>query len=189
MAERILADYRSAYGFRSIALRYFNAAGADFDGELGEKRNPESHLIPRAMMALQGHLADFAVFGADFNTPDGTAVRDYIHVVDLAQAHVLALQRLLDGHDTGFYNLGSGRGYSVRQVLEKIEEITGLAVPTVSGSRQPGEPEVLVADVTLAQRELGFFSPRSDLDSIIGSAWARHLAAHPRRDTFSGSYG
>src|SRR3954454_986070 len=120
MIERILQDYRRAYGFASFALRYFNASGADAAGGIGELRDPETHLIPRAMMALQGYIDDFAVFGSDFDTPDGTAVRDYIHVADLAEAHVRAVELLLTGHQGGAFNLGTGRGHSVRQVLDAI---------------------------------------------------------------------
>src|ERR1700722_12532660 len=116
MVERILSDFRPAYGLRSIALRYFNACGADPDNEIGELRDPETHLIPRAMMALQGHVADFAVFGSDFDTPDGTAIRDYVHVADLADAHVAALKQLLAGTPGGVFILGTGRGHSVREV-------------------------------------------------------------------------
>src|SRR5277367_1084856 len=121
MVERILADFRPAYGLRPIALRYFNACGADPDNEIGELRDPETHLIPRAMMALQGHVSDFAVFGTDFETRDGTAVRDYIHVADLGAGHVSALTRLLGGSPGGACNLGTGRGFSVMEVLRAIE--------------------------------------------------------------------
>src|SRR5260370_19088041 len=117
MIERILADYRSAYGLGAFCLRYFNASGADVSGGIGELRDNETHLIPRAMMALQGHVADFAVFGDDYDTPDGTAIRDYIHVTDLAAAHLLALNLLLQGHRGGAFNLGTGTGFSVRQIL------------------------------------------------------------------------
>src|SRR5262245_31035017 len=128
MIERVLADYRTAYAFSSFALRYFNASGADPEGGIGEDREIETHLIPRAMMALQGHVADFAVFGDDYATPDGTAIRDYIHVSDLAAAHVLALKLLLQGHGGGVFNLGTGMGFSVRQILAAIAAETGRAV-------------------------------------------------------------
>ena len=131
MIERVLADYRTAYGLGSFALRYFNASGADPAGGIGEQREVETHLIPRAMMALQGHVPDFAVFGDDYATPDGTAIRDYIHVTDLAAAHVLALKLLLAGHSGGVFNLGTGKGFSVREILAAIASETGREVPHV----------------------------------------------------------
>ena len=182
MAERILADYGAAYGLRSVALRYFNASGADEEGEIGELRDPETHLIPRAMMALQGHLAGFAVFGADFDTPDGTAVRDYVHVADLADAHVTALGLLLGGHAGRAFNLGTGRGHSVAEVLRAIERVTGERLPRATGARRPGDPATLVADPSRARAELGFRPLRSGLDEIVRTAWAWHLRAHPRRN-------
>ncbi|MGH7058243.1 MAG: UDP-glucose 4-epimerase GalE, partial [Acetobacteraceae bacterium] len=182
MVERILADFRPAYGLNSIALRYFNAAGADPEGELGELRDPETHLIPRAMMALQGYIADFTVFGADFETPDGTAIRDYVHVSDLADAHVAALGKLLAGAPGGVFNLGTGRGCSVREVLAAIESETGARLPGASGPRRSGDPAVLVASASRAQETLGFNPVRSDLASIVRTAWAWHRRAHPRRN-------
>jgi UDP-glucose 4-epimerase/UDP-arabinose 4-epimerase len=182
MAEQIIADYGKAYGLRSVCLRYFNACGADEDGECGEMREVETHLIPRAMMALQGHVDNFAVFGSNFDTPDGTAVRDYIHVSDLADAHVLALQHLLGGGEGGKFNLGTGLGHSVGEVLRAIESEAGLRLPTVSGERRPGDPATLVADASLARTVLGFQPRRSDLGTIVGSAWSWHLRAHPRRN-------
>lgn len=183
MVERILADFRPAYGLRPIALRYFNACGADPDNEIGELRDPETHLIPRAMMALQGHIPDFAVFGTDFETPDGTAIRDYVHVADLADAHVAALGRLLAGAPGGVFNLGTGRGYSVREVLHAIEREAGEQLPGVTGPRRAGDPAVLIADPTHARRELGFDPVRSDLETIVRTAWAWHRRAHPRRNS------
>jgi UDP-arabinose 4-epimerase len=182
MVERILADFRPAYGLRSIALRYFNACGADPDNEIGELRDPETHLIPRAMMALQGHISDFAVFGTDFETPDGTAIRDYVHVADLADAHVAALRQLLEGTPGGVFNLGTGRGYSVKEVLSTIERETGERLPDVAGPRRPGDPAALVADAARARDELGFDPVRSDLETIVRTAWAWHRRAHPRRN-------
>ena len=136
MIERMLADYRSAYGLGSFALRYFNASGADAVGGIGEFRKVETHLIPRAMMALQGHVPDFAVFGEDYDTPDGTAIRDYIHVTDLAAAHVAALKLLLQGHFGGVFNLGTGAGFSVREILSAIASETGRGVPHVVKPRR-----------------------------------------------------
>ena len=132
----MLADYRSAYGLGSFCLRYFNASGADAAGGIGELRDNETHLIPRAMMALQGHVADFAVFGDDYDTPDGTAIRDYIHVTDLAAAHVLALKLLMQGHSGGAFNLGTGTGFSVREILAAIAAETGRDVPHVVKPRR-----------------------------------------------------
>jgi UDP-glucose-4-epimerase GalE len=181
MVERILSDYSGAHGLSSIALRYFNAAGANPDGELGEFRDPETHLIPRAMMAIQGHIQDFAVFGTDYDTPDGTAIRDYIHVSDLADAHVASLRRLLGGGPGGAFNLGTGRGYSVQEVLDAIVVETGTSLRAV-GARRQGDPAVLVADATRARVELGFTPTVSDLKSIIKSAWAWHSRAHPKKE-------
>jgi UDP-glucose-4-epimerase GalE len=182
MAERMIADYGRAHGLRSTVLRYFNACGADPEAELGELRDPETHLIPRAMMAMQGHIDDFAVFGADYPTPDGTAIRDYIHVLDLADAHVAALRLLLDGGAGGVFNLGTGRGYSVREVLGAVEREAGRRLPEIAGTRRPGDPAVLVADAALARDALGFRAKRSGLDTIVRTAWRWHLRAHPLRN-------
>jgi UDP-glucose-4-epimerase GalE len=179
MIERMLADYRTAYGFGSFALRYFNAAGADPAGGIGEMREVETHLIPRAMMALQGHVPDFAVFGDDYDTPDGTAIRDYIHVTDLAAAHVLALKLLLDGHTGGAFNLGTGIGFSVREILAAIAAETGREVPHVVKPRRSGDPTYLVADASAAHDTLNFRPVHSDLATIIRTAWAWHKKAHP----------
>ena len=179
MIERVLADYRGAYGLGSFALRYFNASGADASGDIGELRDNETHLIPRAMMALQGHVPDFAVFGDDYDTPDGTAIRDYIHVTDLAAAHLLALQLLLQGHRGGAFNLGTGTGFSVREILGAIATETGRAVPHVVKPRRPGDPTYLVADPTAARETLNFRTAHSDLPTIIRTAWAWHRKAHP----------
>ncbi len=181
MIERVLSDYRDAYGFGSFALRYFNASGADASGDIGELRGNETHLIPRAMMALQGHVPDFAVFGDDYDTPDGTAIRDYIHVTDLAAAHVLALQLLLQGHRGGAFNLGTGTGFSVREILRAIEAETGRAVPHLVKPRRAGDPTYLVADPTAAREILKFRTAHSDLATIIRTAWAWHRKAHPQK--------
>jgi UDP-arabinose 4-epimerase len=181
MVERILNDYALAYPLQAVALRYFNASGADPEGEVGELRDPETHLIPRAMMAIQGHIADFAVFGTDYETPDGTAIRDYIHVSDLADAHVSALQRLLAGGPGGAFNLGTGHGYSVKQVLDAIAAETGVPLKAVAGARRQGDPPTLLADATLAKTQLGFTPNLSSLASIVKTAWAWHRRAHPKR--------
>jgi UDP-glucose 4-epimerase len=181
MIERLLADYRSAYGFGAFCLRYFNASGADAAGGIGELRENETHLIPRAMMTLQGHLADFAIFGDDYDTPDGTAIRDYIHVTDLAAAHVSALQLLLEGHAGGSFNLGTGQGFSVREILAAIAAETGREVPHVVKPRRAGDPTYLVADPSAARAVLKFEPRHSDLGTIVRTAWAWHQKAHPLR--------
>jgi UDP-glucose-4-epimerase GalE len=181
MIERMLSDYRDAYGFGAFCLRYFNASGADASGEIGELRDNETHLIPRAMMALQGHVTDFAVFGEDYDTPDGTAIRDYIHVTDLAAAHVLALKLLMQGHRGGAFNLGTGTGFSVREILTAIAAETGREVPHVVKPRRPGDPPYLVADAGAARETLGFRAAHSDLPTIIRNAWAWHRKAHPAK--------
>ena len=180
MVERILTDYTHAYALQSIALRYFNAAGADPDSELGELRDPETHLIPRAMMAIQGYIPNFAVFGSDYETPDGTAIRDYIHVSDLADAHIAALRRLLAGGSGGAFNLGTGRGSSVKQVLDTIAAETGASLSVLDGPRREGDPAKLVADASLGRSELGFEPRLSDLKTIIHTAWNWHRRAHPK---------
>jgi len=179
MIERILADYRSAYGLGAFCLRYFNASGADANGGVGELRDNETHLIPRAMMALQGHVGDFAVFGGDYDTPDGTAIRDYIHVTDLAAAHLAALKLLMQGHAGGAFNLGTGAGYSVREILTAIAAETGREVPHVVKPRRAGDPTYLVADPSAARQTLKFRPANSDLATIIRTAWAWHKKAHP----------
>jgi UDP-glucose-4-epimerase GalE len=179
MIERIIADYRSAYGLGAFCLRYFNASGADASGGIGELRENETHLIPRATMALQAHLPDFAIFGEDYATPDGTAIRDYIHVTDLGAAHVAALKLLMQGHAGGAFNLGTGNGFSVREILAAISAETGRAVPHVIKLRRPGDPAYLVADPTAARKVLNFMPEHSDLATIIRTAWAWHQQAHP----------
>lgn len=181
MIERMVADYRIAYGFGAFCLRYFNASGADPAGGIGELRDNETHLIPRAMMALQGHVSDFAVFGDDYDTPDGTAIRDYVHVTDLAAAHVEALKLLLDGHSGGTFNLGTGSGYSVREILAAIKMVTGREVPHVVKPRRQGDPTYLVADPSAARKVLKFVPACSDLPTIIRTAWAWHQKAHPQK--------
>jgi UDP-glucose-4-epimerase GalE len=179
MIEQMLGDFRKAYQLNSICLRYFNASGADSSGMIGEDRSPETHLIPRAMMALQDHVSDFAIYGDDYPTPDGTAIRDYIHVTDLASAHVSALRILAGDHPGGIYNLGTGRGYSVREVLSAIKAETGREVTLVVKRRRQGDPTFLVADPTLANQVLKFNPTNSDLATIVKTAWAWHQTAHP----------
>lgn len=181
MIERILSDYRRAYGLGAFCLRYFNASGADASAEIGELRANETHLIPRAMMALQGHVRDFAIFGDDYDTPDGTAIRDYIHVTDLATAHVTALELLTQGHAGGVFNLGTGTGFSVREILATIAAETGRKVPHTIKPRRSGDPTYLVADTAAARRMLKFNPTHSDLPTIVRTAWAWHEKAHPLR--------
>ena len=181
MIERVLMDYVRAYGLQYVALRYFNAAGADPDAEVGELRDPETHLIPRAMMSIQGHLDDFEVFGSDYPTPDGTAIRDYIHVSDLADAHVAALRRLQDGKPSGAYNLGTGTATPFERCLRRYPVETGENLRTPVGLRREGDPAELVADASLGRSELGWRPQLSDLETIVRTAWAWHRRAHPKR--------
>ena len=170
--EHALSDYDAAYGLRSIRLRYFNASGCDPDGEVGESHDPETHLVPRALLAALGRLAELTVFGADYPTPDGTAIRDYVHVCDLADAHVAALRLLLAGGESAALNLGTGSGLSVRDIVNAIERVTGLSVPCRLAARRDGDPAVLVADSARARRLLDFSAPRSDVDTIVRTAHA-----------------
>jgi UDP-glucose-4-epimerase GalE len=174
MVERILADFKRAHGICSTALRYFNAAGADVDGELGESHDPETHLIPLMLGAASRRRPPLAVFGTDYDTPDGTCIRDYIHVTDLAAAHVLALRALEQGTARDAYNLGAGQGYSVREVIAATARITGLDIPFCACPRRPGDPAVLVSDATRAREELDWRPKFSDLEAIIRSAWRWH---------------
>lgn len=172
MVERLLGCYGAAYGLGWTALRYFNASGADPDGELGEVHDPESHLIPRAIAAAHGDLPELQVFGNDYETPDGTAVRDYIHVRDLADAHVRALERLAQGRPSGAFNLGTGRGHTVREVIAAVERAGKRRVPVNEGPRRAGDPPMLVADPGRAERELGWHAQHSSLETIVESAWS-----------------
>lgn len=174
MVERMLADFGAAHGLRWAALRYFNACGADPDGETGERHDPETHLIPRALMAVSGEIERLEVFGGDYDTPDGTCVRDYVHVTDLAAAHVAALDRLLAGAEPFAVNLGTGRGFSVREVLAAVERVTGRRVPVAMAPRRPGDPARLVADPALAGRLLRFRPRYLALDDIVATAWRWH---------------
>lgn len=174
MVERMLRDFGAAYGLRSTALRYFNAAGADPDARIGEDHDPETHLIPLVLDAAARRRPDIAVFGEDYETPDGTCVRDYIHVGDLADAHVLALRRLLAGGDSEFFNLGNGNGFSVREVITAAGKVTGRDIPVRRGERRAGDPAVLVADATRAKTVLGWKPQRAALEVQIADAWRWH---------------
>ena len=176
--ERALPHFERAYGLRSIALRYFNAAGADPDGEIGEDHSPEIHLIPRAIHAASGGEG-LQVFGDDYPTPDGTCLRDYVHVLDLADAHVKALEALAETGRSTAYNLGTGAPHSVRQVIESVERVTGRRVPWTLGPRRPGDPAVLYAISQKAQAELHWKPRFSDLDAIVSTAWRWHQS-HPK---------
>lgn len=169
-AEKLLQK-AAAWGLASIALRYFNAAGADPDKQIGEDHDPEPHLIPRILAAAEGSLPTIGIYGTDYPTPDGTAVRDYVHVSDLADAHVAALRSLDGGAGLRVFNLGSGHGYSVRDIITAAERLTGRSIPAFEAQRRAGDPPSLVADAAKATREIGWIPRRSDLDSIISSAW------------------
>jgi len=176
MVEQILRDQASAVGMVPVMLRYFNACGADPDGEIGEAHEPESHLIPRAIMAARGEIDRLDLNGVDYDTPDGTAIRDYIHVCDLAEGHLAALRRLQEGGGPGAFNLGTGRGASVREVIGAVERVSGRTVPLQVTHRRSGDMPVLVADTTRARNELGFSPKYTDLDAIIETAWNWHVS-------------
>ncbi|MDG5497377.1 UDP-glucose 4-epimerase GalE [Niveispirillum sp. BGYR6] len=171
MVERIILDTAAASSLRAVMLRYFNAAAADPDGEIGENHDPETHLIPLVLDAVRGRIPHLTINGDDYDTPDGTCIRDYIHVTDLADAHVRALRYLMDGGSTVALNLGNGTGFSIQQVIEAAERVTGQAVPVTFGARRPGDPSVLVGDPTRARQLLGWHPQRSDLDTQIADAW------------------
>jgi UDP-arabinose 4-epimerase len=185
MVERMLADFSEAYGLRSIALRYFNAAGADPECEIGEHHDPEPHLIPLVLDAACGRRPNVTIFGTDYDTPDGTCVRDYIHVTDLVGAHVKALQALERGVISNFYNLGNGQGFSVREVIDAVERTTNLPVETRHGARRAGDPAALISDATKARDQLGWQPATVDLDEIICTAWAWHQKMIMSRDDLS----
>jgi UDP-arabinose 4-epimerase len=171
MAELLLQDYAAAYGLRYLALRYFNACGADPAGVIGDYRPNATHLIPRALKAAAGLSGRLEVYGNDYPTPDGTCVRDYIHVGDLAAGHVQALACIAGSDQAAAVNLGTGRGFSVLEVLSSIERVTGRAVPVAIEPRRPGDPPAIVADPALARRLLGFAPGLSQIDTIIETAW------------------
>jgi UDP-arabinose 4-epimerase len=171
MVEQILGDFRAAYGLNSVALRYFNAAGADPEGEIGEAHDPETHLIPLVLDAARGKRANITIFGEDYDTEDGSCIRDYIHVQDLARAHVLAMERLRSGALKPAYNLGTGRGYSVKEVIAAARRATNLTIPVAHGPRRPGDPARLVADASAARTDLGWTPALADIEEIIATAW------------------
>ncbi len=179
MIEQMLRDFDVAYGIKSVALRYFNAAGADPDGEIGEDHSPETHLIPLVVAAGLGHIPQVEIFGTDYPTADGTAVRDYIHVADLADAHILAVQKLLDGGASAVYNLGTGTGNSVREVIRAVEKVSGKPVPVKEGPRRAGDSPGLYADSGAIMRELGWKPRYRDINAIVETAWRWHSDHQP----------
>ncbi len=178
MVEQILSDFDHAYGLRSVRFRYFNAAGADPLGRLGEDHSPETHLIPLVLMTALGKRESISILGSDYNTPDGTCIRDYIHVNDLAQAHVLGLEYLLQGGSTEVFNLGNGLGFSVQEVIEAARVVTGRPIPVVRADRRPGDPPSLVGSAEKARRLLGWQPQYPDLHSILQHAWQWHQKRH-----------
>lgn len=172
MVEQILADYDRAFGIKSVCLRYFNAAGADPDGQLGERHEPETHLIPLILQAASGRRPHISLFGRDYDTPDGTCIRDYIHIVDLCSAHLLALQHLVQAGASERFNLGNGEGFSVQQVIDMVEKVSDCKVNVVNAPRREGDPARLVADSAKARTELGWKPIYADLESIVRHAWA-----------------
>ncbi len=176
--EKALKWCDRAYGIKYTALRYFNASGAHESGKIGEDHSPESHLIPLVIQAALGKRESIKVFGNDYNTPDGTCVRDYIHVSDLANAHYLALQRLRAGKESEVYNLGNGKGFSVKEVIDVVRKVTGRTIKAEDAPRRPGDPAILVASSEKIQRELNWQPKMADLETIISTAWKWH-EAHP----------
>lgn len=178
MVERVLQDFHQAYDFKSVCFRYFNAAGADPEGRLGEDHNPETHLIPLVLLTALGQRQSVSIFGTDYPTPDGTCIRDYIHVADLAQAHVLGLDYLLKGGETTAFNLGNGNGFSVREVIETARQVTGREIPAIECDRRPGDPPALVGSSDLARTVLGWNPQYADLNVILTHAWNWHQKRH-----------
>jgi UDP-glucose 4-epimerase len=172
MVEQALEDYERAYGVKSVCLRYFNAAGADPGGQLGERHNPETHLIPLILQAAAGRRDAIYVFGQDYDTPDGSCVRDYIHVTDLCSAHLSALENLLNGSGSKRYNLGNGNGFSVKEVIDEVKRVTSRDFPVKYADRRAGDPATLVADSTLAKQELNWAPKYANLTDIVEHAWS-----------------
>jgi UDP-glucose 4-epimerase len=178
MVERILSDFDHAYDLRSVRFRYFNAAGADPQGRLGEDHSPETHLIPLVLLTALGQRESISIFGTDYDTPDGTCIRDYIHVTDLAQAHVQGLDYLLQGGTTEIFNLGNGNGFSVREVIETAKTVTARPIKAIEVERRPGDPAVLVGSSQKAQSVLGWRPEYADLKVILEHAWRWHQRRH-----------
>ncbi len=171
MVEAMLEDFDTAYGLRSVALRYFNVAGADSEARIGERHEPETHLVPLALHATLGRRPTLKVFGRDYDTPDGTCIRDYIHVDDLADAHLLALEYLWSGGTSAAFNLGNGSGFSVQEILDMVEQIAGKSVPAEDAPRRDGDPARLLADASLAKSVLGWKPRYAALETIVRHAW------------------
>ncbi|MBM0742523.1 UDP-glucose 4-epimerase GalE [Phormidium sp. CLA17] len=178
MIEQVLKDFDSAYQFKSVRFRYFNAAGADPAGQLGEDHVPETHLIPLVLLTALGKRDSISIFGTDYPTPDGTCIRDYIHVTDLAAAHVLGLEYLLKGGDTTAFNLGNGNGFSVKEVIEAARQITGREIKAVECPRRPGDPPALVGSSDRARSILGWNPQYAEINQIIAHAWNWHQKRH-----------
>jgi UDP-glucose 4-epimerase len=178
MVEKILSDFEHAYGLRSVRFRYFNAAGADPQGRLGEDHEPETHIIPLVLLTAMGKRESISVFGTDYDTPDGTCIRDYIHVTDLAQAHILGLEHLLKGGSSEVFNLGNGQGFSIQQVIEAARVVTGRPIPVTLADRRPGDPPILVGSGEKAKRLLGWQPQYADLETILEHAWQWHQKRH-----------
>lgn len=176
--EKLLKWCDVAYGIKYTCLRYFNAAGAHISGRIGEDHTPESHLIPIILQTALGHRDAICVFGDDYDTPDGTCIRDYIHVTDLADAHILALKRLREGGDSSIFNLGNGTGFSVKEVIETVRCVTGKPIKEIIADRRPGDPAVLVASSEKIQKELNWVPKYNNIETIIDSAWRWH-STHP----------
>lgn len=173
MVEKMLYWYQKIHGISYVALRYFNASGASLDGEFGEKHDPETHIIPCAIASLLENR-EFKLYGTDYDTPDGTCVRDYIHVLDLVEAHLLALEKIMASPGGHTYNVGTGEGYSNRQIIDTLQKVSGRSLSVVEVERRPGDANELVADVSRIKSELGFDPKHSDIETIISSAWKWH---------------
>ena len=175
MVEWCLEDYHKAYGLKYVCLRYFNAAGADHEGQLGERHNPETHLIPLVLQVASGRRSNITVFGLDYDTADGSCIRDYVHVEDICQAHWLSLNALEGGLSCAAFNLGNGDGFSVKEIITAVESIAKKSISFVIGNRRPGDPAVLVADASLIRSTLGWRPIFSDLSVIVEHAWKWEL--------------
>ncbi len=184
--ERMLEDCDSAYGLRYVSLRYFNAAGAHETGQIGERHHPETHLIPLILKVASNKNKSIKIFGTDYPTRDGTCIRDYVHVSDLTQAHLLSLHALMEESNSAIYNLGNSRGYSVREVIELARQVTGHPIPIVETDRRPGDPATLIASSEKIKRELGWKPQYEDLERILETAWRWHQKESRRREAFNG---
>ena len=178
MVEHILDDFDRAYGLRSVRFRYFNAAGADPQGRLGEDHSPETHILPLVLLTAMGKRESISIYGTDYDTPDGTCLRDYIHVTDLAQAHILGLEYLLKGGSTEVFNLGNGQGFSIREVIEAARVVTGRPIAVTLADRRPGDPPILVGSGEKAKQVLGWNPQYTDLETILKHAWQWHQKRH-----------